>query len=417
MKIFTLLVTGLLFTGAAIAQYNRCGTMENLEMLKQQDPDLEARMAQIESDLQELLTANPEYRTGSVITIPVVFHVLYSSAAHNISDTRLLAQLDVLNKDFAKKNADTTIIPAAFKPFAAGTEIQFCLAKRDPNGNSHTGINRVSTTVTSWSTNNAIKYTAQGGADAWNRNKYLNIWVGNLGGGLLGYAQFPGGGTATDGVVCLYSSVGGPTAPGTANPYHLGRTATHEVGHWLGLYHIWGDATCGNDQVADTPTQQTSNGGCPTYPKLTCGNTTSGDMFMNFMDYTNDACMVMFTAGQGTRMNGVAGLLSASRSALATSNGCQIVVGINEVDQLASLVNIFPNPSNGIFNISTDGLTYKNISISVYNLVGEKIIDLSTLDPQTRNYQINLDELSKGIYQVNIALDNRVVTKRISLVK
>ncbi len=136
---------------------------------------------------------------------------------------------------------------------------------------------------------------------------------------MLGYAQFPGGAANTDGVVVLTGSVGGPTVPGTTTSYNLGRTATHEVGHWLNLRHIWGDANCGNDQVTDTPTQQTSNGGCPAFPKVTCSNGPNGDMFMNYMDYTYDTCMNMFTAGQATRMNAA---ITASRPGLLTSLGC-----------------------------------------------------------------------------------------------
>ncbi|RYF77048.1 MAG: zinc metalloprotease, partial [Cytophagaceae bacterium] len=127
----------------------------------------------------------------------------------------------------------------------------------------------------------------------------LNIWICNIGGGILGYAQFPGGSAATDGVVI------GPQYFGNtgyvAAPYDKGRTATHEIGHWLNLRHIWGDASCGNDLVADTPTQQTANYGCPSFPHVTCGNGANGDMYMNYMDYTNDPCMYMFTNGQTTR--------------------------------------------------------------------------------------------------------------------
>ncbi|MGR6087497.1 MAG: fibronectin type III domain-containing protein [Arcticibacter sp.] len=298
--------------------HRNCGTMHYLEQQKAQDPGLEARMEQIETQTRQLISQGTE-KTGMVVTVPVVFHVVYNNSTQNISDARILAQLDVLNKDYARLNADASNTPSVFQTIAANTGIQFCMAQRDPSGNATNGIVRRSTTVTSFSSNNAVKYTAQGGSDAWNTSQYLNIWVCNLGGGLLGYAQFPGGAAATDGVVVLYSSVGGPSSPGTATPYHLGRTATHEVGHWLNLRHIWGDASCGNDQVTDTPTQQTSNYGCPTFPKVTCSNGPNGDMFMNYMDYTDDNCMNMFTAGQASRMNAA---ITASRPGLVTSLGC-----------------------------------------------------------------------------------------------
>ena len=195
------------------------------------------------------------------------------------------------------------------------------MAQRDPNGAATNGIIHKATTVTTFNFDDKVKYTASGGDNAWPSNSYLNIWSCNLGGGLLGYAQFPGGANATDGVVILYSSIGSNNSPGTATPYHLGRTATHEVGHWLNLRHIWGDANCGDDLVNDTPTQQTSNSGCPTFPHITCSNGANGDMYMNYMDYTNDACMNMFTIGQTTRMNSLFAT-GGIRSSLSNSLGC-----------------------------------------------------------------------------------------------
>lgn len=315
-----LLIAGTLLTGGVNAQNQRgCETMQYFESQKLADPGLEARMQQIEAEIQDYINANPSQRNQAVITIPVVFHIVYSTSAQNISDARIMAQLDVLNKDYARLNADAGSTPSVFQGVSANTNIQFCLAQRDPNGNATTGINRKQTTTSSFSTNDNIKRSANGGVDPWPASSYLNIWSGNLSGGVLGYAQFPGAAAATDGVVLLYSSIGGPSAPGTATPYHLGRTATHEVGHWLNLRHIWGDASCGNDLVSDTPTSQTSNFGCPSFPHVTCSNGPNGDMFMNYMDYTNDACMNMFTAGQSARMNAT---LAGTRASLQTSLGC-----------------------------------------------------------------------------------------------
>ena len=162
-----------------------------------------------------------------------------------------------------------------------------------------------------------MKRTANGGDDAWNSTQYLNLWSCNMSGGILGYAQFPGGTASTDGVVILYSAFG---RTGTVSaPYNKGRTATHEVGHWLNLRHIWGDANCGSDLVNDTPTHNTANYGCPTYPHLSTCTGTPTEMTMNYMDYTDDACMYMFTTGQSTRMTAA---INTSRSGLLTSLGC-----------------------------------------------------------------------------------------------
>jgi len=313
-----------------------CGTMQYLQTQLAEDPDLAIRMDQVERDVQQWTSNQSAQRIQSVITIPVVFHVLYNTSvpAQNISDTRILAQLSVLNKDFARLNADAVNTPAVFQGVSVNTNIQFCLAQRDPNGNATTGIVRKATSVTSFSQNDNVKRNVNGGDDAWPAGSYLNIWVCNLGGGLLGYAQFPGGAASTDGVVVLYSSVGGPTAPGTATPYHLGRSATHEVGHWLNLRHIWGDASCGSDLVSDTPTQQTSNFGCPSFPHVTCSNGPNGDMFMNYMDYTDDACMNNYTAGQTTRMTAS---INTSRASLLTSLGCTPPSGGGSCGTVASL--------------------------------------------------------------------------------
>lgn len=330
-KFFALLLSQLV-SGSVLAQSQRqCGTMENLEYLRQSDPGLDSRMIAIEEETERWMQNNPNAKASAVITIPVVVHVVWNTAAQNISDARIIEQINVLNEDFRKMNADTGNVPAAFKSLHADCEIEFCLATKDPNGNATTGITRTQTSTTSFSSNNAIKFTAQGGKDAWSSGSYLNFWVGNLSGGLLGYAQFPGGSASTDGIVCLYSSVGGPAVPGTAYPYHLGRTAVHEAGHWLNLRHIWGDSNCGNDFVSDTPTQQTANFGCPAFPHVTCGNGPNGDMFMNYMDYVYDACMVMFSEGQKARMIAA---LNGPRISIQSSQGCAptVVCGVDSFE-------------------------------------------------------------------------------------
>jgi hypothetical protein len=313
-KLFFVFAAIIAVLGAQ-AQRN-CGSMEVLERLKTENPSYVAKMGEIEEHTAEFVR-NHQGSTEAVITIPVVIHVLYNTSVQNISDAQILSQMDVLNEDFRLLNADHVNTPSVFAGLKADCEINFVLAKRDPNGNATTGIIRKSTTVTSWSSNDYVKYSSRGGDDAWPAGSYLNIWVCNLGGGLLGYAQFPGGPAITDGVVVGYQYFG---RTGTLSaPFNKGRTATHEVGHWLNLRHIWGDANCGNDLVDDTPTQQTSNYGCPSHPKITCSNV-NGDMFMNYMDYTDDACMFMFSAKQKLRMQAVLAA-GGSRATLATSLG------------------------------------------------------------------------------------------------
>lgn len=340
-QLFTLIIAYLTAMGGAIAQgtpVRNCATMEYMKEQVKNDPLLKQSREAIEQFTKNYIQQNGGNKYSSVVTIPVVFHIVYNTPSQNISDARIMAQLDVLNKDFSRTNADAGSTPSVFQGVAANTGIQFCLAQRDPSNNPTTGIVRKSTSTTSFGTNDNVKFNSSGGDNAWPAGSYFNIWVCNLSGGVLGYAQFPGGSAATDGVVVLFGSVGGPSAPGTASPYHLGRTLTHEVGHWLNLYHIWGDdgSSCsGSDQVGDTPNQASEHYGCPAFPSVSCSNGPNGDMFMNYMDYTDDACMNMFTQGQSTRSNALfAG--GGARNSLLASQGC-VPVGGGSCGTAASL--------------------------------------------------------------------------------
>ncbi len=318
-----LLTAVLLFTTALTFAQRKCPSHENLQQMILEHPEMAKTIQDIERHTENYVS-QPQGKERAVITIPVVFHIVWRTGktVENISDAQIQSQLDVMNKDFRKLNTDVSKTPALFSALAADTEIQFCMAQRDPSGAAATGIVRYqSSRTTDWGTSDAVKKPASGGYAPWDATKYLNVWVCSIGGGILGYAQFPGGSTTTDGVVIDYRYFG---TNGTATaPFNLGRTATHEVGHWLNLSHIWGDATCGTDYVTDTPTHTTSNGGCPAYPKTnTCGGTTNTEMTMNYMDYTDDNCMYMFSAGQKARMQAVLAA-GGSRASLATSNGCQ----------------------------------------------------------------------------------------------
>jgi Pregnancy-associated plasma protein-A/Secretion system C-terminal sorting domain/Fibronectin type III domain/Bacterial pre-peptidase C-terminal domain len=317
-RIFTLLTAFLAITTAVNAQ-RVCGSMEVYESQKAADPQFEIRRQEIESFTNEFIARGGDGERA-LVTIPVVVHVVWNTTTENISDAQIQSQLAVLNADFRKLNADVSGVPSVFT--AADANIEFCLATVDPNGNVTTGINRVQTSTTAFGTNDQVKSSTTGGANAWDRNRYLNLWVCDISGGILGYAQFPGGSAATDGVVIDYQYFG---TIGTATaPFNKGRTATHEVGHWLNLYHIWGDdgtGCTGTDNVADTPNQGDENYGCPTFPAVSCSNGPNGDMFMNYMDYTDDACMYMFSSGQVTRMQALFAA-GGTRSSLLTSNGC-----------------------------------------------------------------------------------------------
>lgn len=287
----------------------QCGSMLVLNEKLRKNPGLEKRMYDIEKHSRQFVAAKkggnkpgggngggggsePPVDDGlGVINIPVVVHVLYNTAEQNISDAQINSQIAILNRDFNATNGDVSQVPAEFADLVADMDFNFTLVQT---------IRKFST-KTSWGTNDAMKYASSGGSDAVSPANHLNIWVCNIGGGILGYAQFPGGDPSSDGVVVgpEYFGDTGYLAP----PFDKGRTTTHEVGHWINLRHIWGDGRCRQDDfVSDTPASDGPNYGCPSYPTVNCR---SNDMTMNYMDYTNDACMYMFSEGQKSRSRAI----------------------------------------------------------------------------------------------------------------
>lgn len=284
-----------------------CYTMQHLNELLSEDPGLERKMYDVEYNTRAFIASKGKPGGGGgtggggtgeedvdelpindglgSITIPVYVHIVLPNA-NEVSNTQVSSQISVLNSDFNSTNANQ--LPSAatnFENDATVTDIHFSLA----------GTFRYNNPTSSWGTNNAVKNAYP----PITPETHLNIWVCDIGGGILGYAQFPGGNPNTDGVVLLYSSLPG----GSATNYNQGRTATHEVGHYLNLRHIWGDGRCRQDDfVLDTPTSDAPNYGCPSYPTVNCSTT---DMTMNYMDYTYDTCMYMFTDGQRNRMRAV----------------------------------------------------------------------------------------------------------------
>ncbi len=311
------LIIGMLFsTFNGIAQRN-CATTKIYEQLLENNSTFREKRRVVE--LHSASTnAHPSQMRGTV-TIPVVVHIIWRKnyPIENVTDAQVQSQIDVLNKDFRKLNADVGKTPSLFQ--AADCEINFCKAQRTPTGLATNGINRVeSSRTTDWGSDDQVKNPSFGGVAPWYPNKYLNIYVCSIGGGILGYSLFPGAPADQDAVVIDYRFFG--TINTVSPPYHLGRTATHEVGHWLDLYHIWGDTNCGNDYVDDTPAQSNSNTGCPPFPKISSCNG-STEMTMNYMDYTNDGCMYMFSEGQKVRMQALFSP-SGARYSLTQSDGC-----------------------------------------------------------------------------------------------
>ncbi|MFK7923225.1 MAG: M43 family zinc metalloprotease [Bacteroidia bacterium] len=276
-----------------------CSTTEYLNTQLQSNPAVRYKMREVEMRTAENVRSARGDMLG-VVGIPVVVHIVYNQNDQNITDEQIRSQIDVLNQDFGRTNPDRFDTPANFKGAAANSKISFQLASQDPYGNPTNGITRTRSSQALFSpSNNGVKYSTMGGMDAWDTKSYLNIWVCKLGAGMLGYAQFPGGGpNEADGVVIDYKFMG---TKGTVRaPFDQGRTCTHEVGHWLNLKHIWGDGPCETDDfVGDTPPVGDAHYGC-LRSAMACDGGPA--MVSNFMDYTDDACMNLFTFGQAERM-------------------------------------------------------------------------------------------------------------------
>jgi hypothetical protein len=386
------LILLFLFIGSAYGQRDnktmaeQCGTMQRLDMLFQRNPNLKSQFEQERNRFNDALRSGnlnkiaQSAATGNKITysVPVVFHIVLTNP-NLVTDAQIQSQLDVLNNGFAGQNADSSQIPAYFKPFFGAAGIQFCLAKQSPSGDPSNGIDRVTTSVASFSNtdNDAVKHTSTGGADAWDPSGYFNVWICQFSGGLLGYATFPGPGDGSDllqGVAIEYRSLPGAAYP-SFTTYNSGKTLVHETGHYFNLYHIWGDdggACTGTDYVDDTPNQGGPSSGCYSGIKLdACATTGNGIMYQNYMDYSNDDCMHMFTLLQVARMESA---LLTYRPSLLNSIGCQSPVQYNLDAQLkyinqpnARICNSSFTPSVTIRNNGTQNLTSINVNTVIDN--------------------------------------------------
>ena len=415
----------------------RCGSVEYEHYLKSLYPE-RATKEEFESWLApkiEDIKALRSNRTSFVVTLPVVYHVITNgSGSENLSEAVIQAQNDQLNIDFSN---------GAGSPYsvAADTEVQFCLATQNETGSTlfEPGINRITDfgegPFSMSDFQNTIKPQTQ-----WDPTRYFNIWIADLEGDLLGYAQFPsnsglsglnnnGGASNTDGVVVTYSSVGSVANPSFGGPYNLGRTLTHEVGHWLGLRHIWGDTgTCGNDDYcADTPDATNSNGGCPTVDS--CPSDGLGaDMVENYMDYSNDACLNTFTADQKTRIQAVLAN-SPRRMELASSTVCPPSVtydydGAIELDNLNieqcgttfMPTVIFTNKGNLVLNSAVISYQIDNDTASTQPWSGtlfpnqSQTITLPTLNISGGSHTFTVELLNPNGNADQNAVDNTAVS-------
>ncbi len=367
--------------------------------------DVEAFTHEHTGDNQTILSGDEvSFSLPAVITIPVVVHVLYNTESQNLSEKQVVSQIEVLTKDFRNQNTDRSKLPAWFTGLAADCGIEFKLARTDPRGFATNGILRRKTSIQFFGTDERVKYTSKGGEDAWDAGKYLNIWVCNLAGGVIGYSSVTGGPAETDGIVIHSSAFGiGGNNGGTFNK---GRTATHEIGHWLNLRHLWGDASCGDDKVDDTPSQRSPNRGCPSGKVTSCGTTPNGDLYMNYMDLTNDECMYMFTGGQRERMRSLF-LPGGIRHSLVRSNGLAESSlpepGAILVDDAGSgkEISVYPNPVSATLTVKTNlpEITAGR-AFTIYNQTGQPVQYGSF---KGRINTVDVSKLAPGIYYLKPA--------------
>lgn len=384
MRLFLLFL--FLFITSLVGAQDRCLTSTYVEA-RHLSPTMKATsVSQASFPLEIAKTPSGGYEDG-IINIPVVVHVLYNHSSQNISEAQIKSGMEALNRDFRRQNADTVNTPQRFREAAADVKIEFQLAKTDPTGRHTNGIVRKRVSRNGWVSDDKMKHSMLGGSDAWDSKSYLNIWIVNLVGG-SGYASVPGSSPDKDGVVIHYASFG---TINTAPPFHMGRTAVHEVGHWLGLKHIWGDAQCGDDGVEDTPKQGFFTQGCPSGFRSSCGNGTAGDMYMNYMDYTNDACMNLFTNGQRQRMRSLFET-GGQRASFLQSKGLQ-EPWLTWTAPVAG-VSLYPNPaSNEVTLVS--GSEQVGKTVWLYNNHGQVLRqDRITSLQQT----FNIAYLAPGIY-------------------
>lgn len=413
MKYKILIIVVVLLFSISNVFSQKCASHSKLLEIMENDAHLRMRVEQFKNSPNNHLRVSSTYPK---VTIPVVVHVLYNTAQQNISDAQIYSQIDVLNRDFNAMNADSLPANHEFYNLVGNANIDFCLANKKPDGTNTTGIERRQVSRTEFeygdADENIIKSTPNGGLSAWNTSKYLNIWIVNFGDGTIGYATFPDENAGNkDGVVIAYNTFG--TIGTLQTDYDRGRTTTHEIGHWLGLYHIWGDVyDCTTDDgIDDTPMQYEETYDCPCLHPLIDQQCSTSIMYQNFMDYTDDACMSLFTKGQVNRMRDILNTASNRTSFLnntvtcgthtpTVDNGVYCDITLNNNNYLNSNIKVYPNPVSNTLYIEKLPPSISDYHIKIFNNIGAELWNESLNVNKTN---IDVSFLNTGIYYLQIS--------------
>jgi Pregnancy-associated plasma protein-A/Secretion system C-terminal sorting domain len=400
-----------------------CANADCDSIAKIAHPELSLRKIRYEQALETYMKGQPNARVAAeIIRIPVVIHVIHnqangSIAGTNISDEQIYSQIKVLNEDYRRK---TGTMGFNSNTIGADTEIEFFLANIDPDGKPSSGITRSYSLKTSFNIINDNDRLTMSNLSYWDSNKYLNIWVASLSSGYIGYGEFPYAETVEgldseadenlDGVYIDYTTFGKKIGTNTKGLYSFGRTATHEIGHWLGLYHTWGDERCGTDYVADTPQAAAANGGSVCKDVFsTCAGTRTRNLIEDYMDYSPDSCMNIFTQGQRDRM----------RAALDLSKRRRRVVNFAKFQLPPSATLqavVFPNPTTTA-NIQIQVLlpTFQEFDVKILDIFGREVYSESFIDLPSTVVTLKTKDLPAGNYVLSVTSNAQQVQKRLAL--
>lgn len=389
-----------------------CASYEHLQAQIKSDPAFARKVKESEISFDSYIRQSQTQKgKPTTLTIPVVVHVVYNSPAQNISDAQVQSQIDVLNEDYTAKNKDYNNYDAGYGGVKGDADVKFCLVQ----------TRHVSTNRKLFGTDDGVKKTRQGGDDAVDPMHTLNVWVCNLGQSLLGYAQFPGGPPETFGIVILYTAFGRGSQYNLLAAYNLGRSATHEIGHCLGLRHIWGDATCGNDFVDDTPLHDSPNFGCPPEGHRSLCTGTPLEMWMNYMDYTDDRCMYFLTDGQVSRADyfidtdpQLQSIVSSSCTTITTNTTfvSSTNTGSSSFRTAMGEFAVYPSVTNSIVNIEFTGINNGAVEVDIYSTVGALVMRQRLAVAEGMNTKtMDLARLQNGVYILQL---NQGSTKSIA---